>query len=325
MATNLPNLTTPALLVEALLAAGAWIWGQRQQGPSGDLPAAQPSLPQRNAPTSVDPQELLERAIATLESQRSLSAKVRQTGSMFGQDSVGQGVYLQQYLHQRDGDKLLFRLDLRIQLGDESSSLAQVCDERGQFWCYEKVPGDEAVLSLIDTLRVERYLEETGQKNRLEGVGDWPGLGGLPKLLRGLHNAFQFVAADGLELRGQPPVPVWRLFGRWNTARLAEFLPESPQAAAAGGSVDPAALPPQLPEQVVLFLGKEDLFPYRIEYRRDTVGETGKQAWSARWLLTLELFEVSSNAAIPPTRFKFPTSLDYTDKTDAFIDALEQE
>lgn len=323
MAAKLPNLTAPALLTAALVAVGVWVWTDRRRAPAQSPPVAQLPAPDRAAAVPVSGQALLERAIVTLERHRSLSAKIRQSGSIFGQEPIGTGVYVQ----ERAGEGgLRFRLDLRVQLGEHDSSLANVLDDQRRYWTYEKVPGEEAVLSRIDVQIVEDYLQETGQTDRLGSVQDWPGVGGLPRLLRSLHAAFDFSSVDEFELAGQRPVPVWRLFGQWNPARLAETLPEKQQDAVADGRVDLTRLPPQLPEQVVVYLGKDDLFPYRLEYRRETVPESpAEEEWPDRWFLTIELFEVSFNAKITDGRFKFPTSLDFKDKTAAFIEGLKGE
>jgi hypothetical protein len=321
MAARLPNLTAPTLLAAALTAVGMWVWTDRGRAPAKNPPAAQLPSPARSAAVSVNGQALLERAVLTLERHRSLSAKIRQSGSIFGQEPIGTGLYQQ----QRAGEGLLFRLDLRVQLGEEASSLANVLDDQRRYWTYEKVPGEEAVLTRIDVQRVEDYLQETGQMERLGSVQEWPGLGGLPKLLRSLYTAFDFTSVDEAELAGQRPVPVWRLIGQWNPSRLAQMLPEDRQEAVADGRVELTRLPPQLPEQIVIFLGKDDLFPYRLEYRRETVPTSAKEEeWPPQWSMTLELFEVSFNAVIPEGRFKFPTSLDYTDKTAAFLEGLKE-
>ena len=91
------------------------------------------------------------RAILTLESHRSVSASIRQRGSLFGQEPVGSGVFLQ----ERVGNRLLFCLELRIQMGDKTSSLVHVCDDDGRLWVHEKVPGQRAALTRIDVERVE--------------------------------------------------------------------------------------------------------------------------------------------------------------------------
>ena len=179
---------------------------------------------------------------------------------------------------------------------------------------YEKTPGNKAVLGKIEVQAVQDYLNAMGQS--------WPGLGGLSKLLRSLEEAFVFERIEPTELAGQPTLPAWKLYGRWKPEWLAEMLPESEQGAVAAGRVDTGELPPQLPEVVVLYLGKEDLFPYRLEYHRDTVSQSSGEQWPAPWAMQLELYEVSFRGPIAEDRFKFTASLDPTDETAAFIEGL---
>lgn len=322
MAPKLPNLTVPAALAVALVAVGLWTRTDRsvqEKASADDRRWIGHTSSVNLADIPVNPQGLLERAIVTLESHRSLSAKVRQSGHLFGQELVGSGTYLQ----QRMGENLLFRLDLRAQVGNQTSNLAHVRDDQGHLWTYEDVPGEAARLSRIDVQRVEEHLQEMGEIERLRSVSKWPGLGGLSRLLRSLYETFDFACAGEAELTGQRPLPVWILAGTWNPQRLAQMLPESQRDAVVGGRIDLTRLPPQLPERVILLVGREDLFPYRLEFRRDTVPEPSQEPWLAQWFMTLDLFEVNFNNPLAASRFGFPTNMEFTDKTEAFLESLE--
>ena len=112
----LPHLPVPVLLAAGLVAVVAWVWTDRQRTPVSSHPGPEASLPVQD-PAALDAaQQLLDRAILTLEGHRSISAKIRQSGSLYGQEPIGSGVYLQ----QRVGNNLLFRSDLRIQLGEQT-------------------------------------------------------------------------------------------------------------------------------------------------------------------------------------------------------------
>ena len=83
-------------------------------------------------------------------------------------------------------------------------------------------------------------------------------------------------------------------------------------------------LPEHLPDGVVLFLGREDLFPFRVEYRRrmprSPLGQ-GYEEDSA--VVTMDLFEVSLNMPPDDLRFSFaPGNLEYSDQTDHFLERL---
>ncbi len=258
-------------------------------------------------------QSLLEHAILTLESRRSVSANIVYHLNLFGQRPVGQGVYLE----QRSERGVLLRYESRFQLAGEPSSLLQVCDGR-YLWVYRKL-GDEETLSQVDLRRVQQELEATGNLDKIVAVGWWPGLGGIPRLLRQLHDYLQFgpVEEDQLDDRNGP-VPVWKLRGRWKPERLAESLPDRKTKAAE--RLGPGVLPGHVPDRVVLYLGKTDEFPYRIEYRRRASG--AKDA-ADRPLLTMQLHTVHLNATVHPTHFLYnPGDLECVDRTIPFLKEL---
>lgn len=267
------------------------------------------------AQNTVSGQELLEHAILTLESRPSVSARIRQSVDLFGHQPVGSGVYLE----QRSGGQPLFRLEMRMQLGSESSSLLHVCDGR-HLWVYRKI-GEGETLGRIDVGRVAEALEDSGKMHQIAKVGYWPGLGGLPRLLRGLHAAFDFTSVEETRLADQ--MPVWRLRGEWKQARLAKLLPEQ-DIADTGKPVDFSKLPPHLPDHVLVLLGKTDEFPYRIEYRRRTPnGHQAEGSSGSRAIVTVQLHQVNLSAPIHPTRFLYnPGDLEYSDDTNLFISRL---
>ena len=153
-----------------------------------------------------------------------------------------------------------------------------------------------------------------------------PGLGGLPKLLRGLDANFLFTTAERGRYAETPTTQraMWRLQGGWQPAQLPRLLPKQAAAIAEGKPADLRQLPRYLPDRVVLFLGFDDLFPYRIEYRRavDKKGDSAA-ADKGRLLVSIDLDEVTLNAGIDRTRFVYnPGSGEPVDQTGAFLQSL---
>jgi hypothetical protein len=260
--------------------------------------------------------ELLQRAILSLQGHSSLSAKVRINDvNLFDRSPVGSGAYLE----KRSESGLLFRLEMRMQLGGESSSLLHVCDGR-YLWMHRKLGGQES-LTRVNARRVEQALEETGNIQELTKVGFWPGLGGLPKLLRALEAAFDFRSLEEALLDRQ--MPVWVLRGEWKQDQLARLIAED-EGEKKGKSADAGKLGEHVPTHVVVLLGKADSFPRRIEYRR------GKPDWrkkgggsNARSIITIEFSEVRLNDPIHPARFLYsPGDLEYSDDTKRFLKNL---
>ncbi len=268
------------------------------------------------------PRQVLEAAVRTLESRRSISTKIFQEIDLFDKRLIGSGVYLEQRVGYPSGDHCpLIRLELRIQLGDQTSSMVQVCDGR-YLWTHRKLlgVGDLRRLDVAGAMRGLRQTEEVPGRDKIEML---PGLGGLPKLLRGLHAAFDFHSAQrGLLKLQDDSLPVWRLRGRWKPKMLVKVLPKQKKAIEAGKPADLSKLPEYLPDHVLLMLGHDDLFPYRIEYRRSVAEDDDPQ--SSRALVTMQLFEVVIDVPIDPNRFHYnPGDLEFEDETEEFLKSLE--
>jgi hypothetical protein len=237
---------------------------------------------------------------------------------MFGRELVGSGAYFQ----QRTGEDQVIRLELKIQIGDHPSSLLQVLSPPGPkghyLWTYRKL-GEDEELSRVDVARAAVAAEQAGDLPGGGADGLLPGMGGLPGLLRGLQAAFDF---DSAQQGRFGDLPVWRLEGRWKPGRLAKLLPEQKAAIEAGRTPDLSSLPEHLPDHVVLMLRQEDLFPCRVEYRRQVARQSGRGDGS-RSLVTMELFNVELNVPIDPAYFIYDAGeTEWVDETDRFIGSL---
>jgi hypothetical protein len=298
---------------------------------SGVPQSAEPTLPaasERVIPIQQTPgvtaqpprqaESLLTAAIGTLETRESVTAQIRHEVDLFDKHLVGLGVYLE----QRPGRDHLLRLEMRIQLGDNSSSLVQVCDGH-YLWTYQNM-ASEVKLSRIDVIRVLRTLQRKEDAAKQGKMGVLPGIGGLPKLLRGLDAAFDFDSAEQGRW-GQRKLPVWRLEGQWKRRQLVKLLPQQKDAIEKGAPPDLSKLAEHLPDHVVVLLGQEDLFPYRVEYRRmlpKKPGQPGERA--SRALVTMDLFEVTINAPLDARQFSYsPGDTEVADQTDAFLASLD--
>jgi hypothetical protein len=261
--------------------------------------------------------DILQRAIAVLESRQSISARVRQSSDIFGRHPLGSGIYLEQRDQQRP-DVTLFRLEMRLQLDGQPSSLLQVCDGHC-IWSYREI-FQQQTLVRIDLDQVNRKLAEAG-KWQPGGMGSLPTLGGLPRLLQAVSSNFHFARAEQTLLRSQ--VPAWRLEGLWTPAKLERLLPEQAKSIQGGKTPDLSNLPKQVPDRVVVFLGMDDLFPYRIEYRRQPDKKESPEAASDKMMTEIDFYDVAFDAAIPSSRFLYsPGSLPPADETEKFLGTL---
>lgn len=272
--------------------------------PSGTLSASNQTV-NDDATAAVAPQALIREAVQQLERHTSIAADIRHEIDLFGQRLSGSGAYWE---HRMAGDPRT-RLELKIRVGDATSSLLQVCDGT-HLWTYRKLL-DEPTLSQVDVaLAADRLRRAATAPGRSHGA-TLPGLGGLSRILRGLEGAFEFTSPEQGHW-GKEKRPVWRLVGRWKRSWLSRLLPGADEKT----PVDLSRLPEHLPDHVVVLLGQSDLFPYRIEYRRQSGSDS-------RPLVTMQWYDVQLNAPVDPNRFIYhPGDLKPVDRTQEFLDSL---
>ncbi len=243
-----------------------------------------------------------------MENHRFISFRIRQQGELFGRQITGEG----RYFELRQGPIPRIHLELTMEVGPVSTSLVQVCNGT-TLWTYRKLPNSES-LSKVDAVRAITALEQAAGKLPRDAIASSPGLGGLARLIRGLNARFEFTSVTADQLGG---LPVWKLSGGWKSAELARLLPKQKDAIEKGRLPDLAGLPGQLPDNVTLFLGQEDCFPFRIDYLRSVPRS------SPRCLMGLEFFELNFNGPIDASQFLFtPCNLDIIDCTEEFVRSL---
>ncbi len=279
--------------------------------------AAATSVFSQAAPSTLPAgQDLLAQGAQRLYRQPALSAKIRQRVRIFGQELVGSGAYLQ----MGDVPEKMLRLELKLQLAGQVSTLQQVSNG-AELWTRRQVL-DAKTLSYVDLQRVRRELAVAREKRPLDLTADWMVLGGLPALLTGLEESFRFGAAQPAQFN---QMAVWVIEGAWKPAELAKFLPNQKAAILAGQPADTRSLPPEVPERVQVVLGMEDLFPYQIEFRRHKRDEPGKgdaAGQGSLWepMLTMELYEVQFGAQLDPLQFQYkPGTQEVADHTDVYL------
>lgn len=274
-----------------------------------------PSPPKSPPARTTDPAAaaLVDAAIVMVESTETISAKVRQDVLLFGKRMVGSGSYAQ----QRTEDRTLMRWEMRWQHGDRSTSWVQVAD--GEYlWSHDT--SKDPPLSRVDLRRAARWLAENrttatplDADARLWSVG-------LARLLRSLRATFDFRSAEPGRW-GHDKRPVWRVIGTWHNASTPVAPTGNEGAAQQPGPLPLASLPNHVPTTVVLLLGQNDMFPYRIEYRRDD-GSESSAARLGRLLVSTDFHSVNINVEIPPERFAYqPGDTDWADPTEAYAKA----
>jgi hypothetical protein len=275
--------------------------------------------------------------LASVRGRDSISARIRQKIDVLGEKLVGTGSYLQ----QGRGESQKLRLELKIQVANQTTNLQQVCD--GNFLWVQQDNLEKPSLTRIDIRRVrEAMFDQAGRRSRFDQIQ--LALCGLPKLIESLHKNFEFKLVQSDRLDG---VPVWVVRGAWRPEALLEAYPDPKATPAAGqGSVgeDPSGkapppsarrsppsnsaagkLPPHAPEVVVLLIGRDDLFPYRIEFRRrvEVDDKSPVRTDETRPLVIMEWFEVALDTPLDDRQFIYrPGDLEFSDGTRKLLERM---
>ncbi|MBN1589854.1 MAG: hypothetical protein JW888_10100 [Pirellulales bacterium] len=260
---------------------------------------------------------MLADSIATLEGYHSIAAELGCRVDLFGKQLGGTG----NYREERSGPFPKVRVELRMPLGEKMGVLVQVCDGR-YLWSYRRLLNEEK-LTRVD---MQRLAQELGSGNDLPLVSPLTstiGMGGLAGTLRELRRNFHFEVLGETRLLDEP---VWQLRGRWLPDRLVAILPDQKKAIDSGKEIDYSKLPPHLPSHVMLTLGQEDLFPYRVEYRRSEIqeGPDGPRdsPEARRSGMVIQFLRVAVNSSIRPAEFDY-NAVDFSDVTESYIARLK--
>lgn len=246
--------------------------------------------------------ELLVQATQRLAKHPSLQATMQHRVRMFGQQLVGTGTYRQLQTDQQ----LFLSLDIQLQVGSQLARSRQI--RNGQYlWTCREVAGTKTV-GKVDLQQVRAALAESDKTPLPDPSTNWMLLGGLPNLLGQIQTNFQFQPATlgDLGQRG-----VWILAGTWRLEKVSAWLPRASAKSSklATEAMTSKNLPEHLPDTVVIFLGAEDLIPYRIEYLRHrepvAIPATSVDLDGTTPLVTLDVVEFRPSATLTPADFAF--------------------
>jgi hypothetical protein len=326
----------PVLTATLLLAAGGMFgyrsYRQQREAAAESRPAtrvASTSAASTPAQPTAGNQLLLE-ARTQLIRRTNVTARLRHQISLDGRQLFGVGGYWQ----QGSGDDLHMRLELQI--ANQETAYLQVSNSRF-LWTDQRLPAGRTITRLDlrkvrnEWSRAEQELDEL-EPGRATGALIEPELsirhGGLPTLLTSLSDHFTFLPPQSMRWTPAPPLaglpesfPVFAVVGHWKPEVLALYTPKG---------TDVAALPERLPQEVLVLFGQADLFPYRIEYRKQLSPPASAVAndqvapfqLSSEPLVLVELSAVSFDGQIAAGQFDYsPGDAEWDDHTAEYLDA----
>jgi len=329
-----------AILPGWLTRASAQAPGIPEQGPGpatvspagSRVPALQGGVPSPDAATKAEEpptpaERLIDEAAAKIAKLRSVSATLLETVDMLNQQITIKGTFLKAPEH---------RIYLLLSVSgppETKGTTLQVCDSE-TLWDYQ---------AILDTPRAYRKFSikpimeklnsaDLSSKTREQAMNQL-GFAGPETLLLGLRQDFRFEEKEDATLDGKP---VWIIHGSWRN-RQGLMGPD-------GRPVPPVGmLPPYIPSDALLYLGKEDGWPYKLSLRGrqpTTLLDTRKKGPDGRYIgskssietvdptkIVLEYSEVKLNVAIQVNEFVFqpPSDAAVEDNTEMMVRFLDAE
>jgi outer membrane lipoprotein-sorting protein len=289
--------------------------------PVGGPAAAGEKAEEPPTPAEID----IDVAIKKVAGLKSVSAELVQEVNMLNQKFSIKGSY-------RKGPNNLIYLRLTIAgLADAVATSLQICDGE-TLWDYQAVFDNRLYRKLSIKPILERLnAPEMNAKSRDQALIQI-GLAGPETLLLGLRRTLKFDLKEEGELDG---IKVWKFRGTWRSRQGlvgADGRPVAP-----GGF-----LPPYIPMDATLYLGKQDGWPYKLvlvgrrpsvlfETRR--IGPDGRPIGAKASIekitpseITLTYKDVKLNAKLLPEEFAFraPATENVDDGTEGLVKILDQ-
>ncbi len=250
------------------------------------------------------PADLLNDAITMLGRRRSIVAKVRHQGEIYGREVIGSGDFAQGPASSR-----LVRYELRLQVGSRKIDFLEVNDGL-HLWRRTQVE-DEPDIERID---VERILaaEQKARGGTTIDPTALLSLGGLGRLLSSLARDYDF--SQALPPSSLGDVPVHGIAGRLRPEALERYKvkPDTTHR-------------PHVPDVAVVFVCDDDLFTYRLVLRRSASGAGEGGPATEQRLLRMEFFEVQFDVPVDASKFAFRAEhLHFVDITDRVLTEREK-
>ena len=210
---------------------------------------------------------LYDEMIFSVEVANCITASVRQTIRLFGQEYHAYGTYNELKPTELRGHVATrFRLDIKVQTSNDNgdtksqNSLTVVCDNTYNYiYRFLSIEG-ETRLERIEIKRVVEAIEKLGCNDMPTEVGSLYAMGGLAGMLREMRNRYDFNTAPIMTNipEKNSTVGAWKIRGRLKPEIVATLTGE--------GSGKKQTIPIHTPTTIDISIGVDDRFPYRIDY-----------------------------------------------------------
>jgi outer membrane lipoprotein-sorting protein len=290
----------------------------------GGVPSPEAAAKAEEPPTPAE--RLIDEAAAKIAKLRSVSATLLETVDMLNQQIKIKGTYL------KAPENRIYLLVAVSGPPDTNGTTLQVCDGE-TLWDYQAILDAPQAYRKFSVKPVMERLNSPELDPKIkEQAMNQMGLAGPESLLVGLRRDFRFEEKEDATLDGKP---VWILHGSWRS-RQGLTGPDGRPVQQIG------MLPPYIPSNILLYLGKEDGWPYKLSLwgkQPTIVYDTRKKGPDGRYIgskssietvaptkIVLEYSDVKLNVAIPVNEFVFqaPSSASVEDNTEMWVRGLDQ-
>ena len=196
--------------------------------------------------------EIIGQAARQLAGHDTVLAKINLHSEVFGESLTAVGQFL-----QGPPDSRRVRLELKLKLGDKVCSLQQVSD--GSAIWSQQTTLTTSRLGRVDLQRALAALQKSGFRTGVDVLA----LGGLPILLDSLNRSFEFQSMRSEKLG---LVPTYVVLGVWKPQALAQLIAGDQPTPEGAAPADLGQVPEYLPNQIEVYVGRDDLFPYQVDY-----------------------------------------------------------
>jgi hypothetical protein len=329
--TGAATVICVALLSSWLESAAA-----QQTPPAGQAPATSTPPPPATAAPDAQAKEkaeepptpaeiLIDDAKIKLAKLKSAAANIEERVDMLNQHFTLKGQYF-----KAPGYRVYFLLRLNG-LADSGGTTLQVCDGE-TLWDFESILESQVYHKFSVKPVMERLNSPELDPKVKDQFREGMGFAGPETLLVGLRRLFRFTQEKEASKIGDRPV--WILRGEWKERRGLTGPDQRPVNML-------GMLPPYVPKLVVLYLGKDDGWPYKLDLlgqapsiAMDTrkVGPDGRPIGARSSIETvaptkiiLEYTEVKVNPTIEVSQFAFepPATAPVEDGTEMIVKQLD--
>lgn len=290
---NFTDVISPLKTNSALHNCFFFSRAEAQQTPESGASQVNSSQTAQN-PFSLPPQVVFRNAREALHARNIVSASIRESLQVHNQLVSGVG----QYKEKIDNQKRFLRMEMTYSCNETRHSILYLADgSNNRFWISKNI-GKKKTVARVDTFLLNAQNANPDLVTSVDGVPITPiSLAGIPFMLSQIEQSFNLISCSHFT---QPKTNQDSILiqGEWKPEKfpLKEFVKNK--------TINWENAPDEIPDSVNIYLGIDNLFPYRISYFRKISGKN-------TLIATIVFFDVSFTERLTPEQFRFapPTNL----------------